>query len=191
MARRLFWRDLTAWVINSATGNPIPNANVTLWTRRTGGTQITDVMNIDDDGLVTTVISGGTLVCDANGILPSFAGPNDGTKQLWADAGVAGGRMMLKAEDSTNASDSSVLLDGAGGTVPKTDFAGATHAHTLTDLPAGSVFFRAAAAGVWPARNSTRADLMCIWVKTAVSDADPAIDSTYMKAGVDIVLRRT
>jgi hypothetical protein len=191
MARRIFWRDPTMWVINPSTGNPIPAANVTLWTRRTGGVQITDVWNVDDDGVVTTSIAGGTLVSDALGILPSFAGPNDGTHQLWADAGSAAGRMMLKAEQPANSGDNTSLVAGDGTLVAASTFAGSTHAHAVADLPAGSVLFKAAASGVWPVRGTTRADIMVIWVKTATSDADPAIDSTYMKTGVDILLRRT
>ena len=190
MARRIFWRDKESRVDNSA-GLPIPSANVTAWTRRTGGTQITDLRAVDDDGVVGAPIASGVLVTDASGYLPSFAGPNDGTSQLWLDAGGAAGRVMVTAELPNNAGDNTTLLAGDGSQVPASTFAGAAHAHALADLPAGGVFHRLCAAGVWPVRGSTRADLLCIWVKTATTDPDPAIDSTYMKSGVDILLRRT
>lgn len=190
MARRIFWRDKESRVDNSA-GVPQASANVTAWTRRTGGTQITDLVAVDDDGVLGAPFVSGVLVTDASGYLPSFAGPNDGTSQLWLDAGGAAGRVMATAELPANAGDNTSLLAGDGSQIPAASFAGATHAHAVADLPAGSVLHKLCAAGVWPVRGTTRADLLVIWVKTATTDPDPAIDSTYMKSGVDILLRRT
>ena len=190
MARRIFWRDKESRV-DSTAGAPIPNANVTAWTRRTGGTQLTDLRAVDDDGVIGAAISGGILVADTNGYLPSFAGPNDGTAQLWLDAGGASGRVMASAELPANAGDNTTLVAGDGTLIPQATFAGASHSHAVAALPAGSVLHKLCAAGVWPVRGTTRSDLLVIWVKTATSDPDPAIDSTYMLTGVDILLRRT
>lgn len=190
MPRRIFWRDAASRVDNTS-GMPIPNANVTAWTRRTGGTQHTDLRAVDDDGVIGAAISGGILVTDAGGYLPSFAGPNDGTSQLWLDAGGSVGRVMVSAESPVNAGDNTTLVAGDGSLIPTSTFAGAVHSHSVADLPAGSVLHKLCNAGVWPVRGTTRADLLVIWIKTAVSDPDPAINSTYMLSGVDILLRRT
>lgn len=189
MARRLFWTDPSSRVDTTA-GVPIGGATVTMWTRRTGGSQVTDLQTIDDDGVLTGAIAGGNVICDAQGYLPSFAGPTDGRAILWADAGIAGGRKALMADLGFATGDNTSVIAGDGSLIALATLAGATHSHAVGDLPAGSVIFKAAAAGVWPVRGSTRTDILCIWVKTAITDADPAINSTYMQ-GNDILLRRT
>lgn len=119
MARRIFWTDPSARVDNTA-GVPIAGANVTMWTRRTGGTQVTDLQTVDDDGNTTGAISGGVVVCDAQGYLPSFAGPADGRMILWADAGVAGGRKALTADFAAQTGDQFSVLLADGTTYPLT-----------------------------------------------------------------------
>jgi hypothetical protein len=189
MARRLFWAD-PASRVDSTSGVPIGGANVTVWTRRTGGTQVTDLQSIDDDGVLTGAVSGGILVCDAQGYLPSFAGPTDGRNLLWADAGIAGGRKALMADLGSNTGDNTTLVAGDGSLIPISTFPAVTHSHAVADLPAGGVIARFCVAGTWQVRGTTRTDLLCLWVKLATSDADPAINSTYMQAN-DILLRRT
>jgi len=187
MARRKFWADPYSIVVNPTTGSGIPSATVTLWTLRTGGVQITDLFLMDDAGAATTAIT--QLTCDSNGYLPSFLGPPDGTQQMWADAGVAGGRKMLTADLEAAAGTGTNLMLDDGNTTPLNTLAGTTHNHVLADMPAGSVFYRRY-AGSWPVRGSTRSDIQCRWIKNAVADPDPAIDSTYAKDGVDVLERR-
>lgn len=187
MARRNFWSGPADYVVNVSTGKPIVGATVTFWTLSVGGTQITDLKLLNSDGSLGASVT--SLTTDSNGFVPSFAGPPDGTAQLWADAGIAAGRKMMNADLPVAAGDGTNLMKDDGTTTPASGFASSTHGHTtLADLPPGSVFYRRY-SGSWPVRGSTRTDLMCIWVKNAVADPDPAIDSTYALSPVDVLWR--
>lgn len=46
-------------------------------------------------------------------------------------------------------------------------------------------------SGAWPVRGVLPAGTVVIWVKRVSTDPDPSIDSTFMLAGVDILLSAT
>lgn len=63
-----------------------PGVSVTCWNAATGGTQHTDLTDVDG----ITPIPGGTLTTDSTGALPEFFGP-DGVRSLYLDANAGGG----------------------------------------------------------------------------------------------------
>jgi hypothetical protein len=69
-----------------------PLATITMWTAKSGGSQVTDLL--DASSAAVTVIQ-----TDAYGNVPPFSGPNDSTAILWADAG-GGLRVALHATDT-------------------------------------------------------------------------------------------
>lgn len=69
--------DFTASLIG---GVPhMQSAVVTFWTAKTGGVRLTDLL--DETGTATMSISS-----HADGQIPPFSGPNDGTLSMWGDA---------------------------------------------------------------------------------------------------------
>lgn len=100
MARRPYAGTATDYVMN-AQGDPLPGrdeqGNVlvsgTAWDAVSGGTQVTDLQNLDG-----SAITGGVLVPDQNGRLPRFLGPDpDVAGRLWLDFGT--GRYLFLATD--------------------------------------------------------------------------------------------
>lgn len=91
MARRPFG-GTAAEVAEDRRGNRVPGATATLWTARSGGTQITDLQ--DPAG---TALTGGVITADSDGVF-MWLGPADGTDTAWLDGG-AGSRTLTLATD--------------------------------------------------------------------------------------------
>ncbi|GLY32099.1 hypothetical protein Kisp02_54640 [Kineosporia sp. NBRC 101731] len=89
-------------------GRPVAGVPVKVFTARTGGTQITDLVAVDDAGNLGAAIPSGILVSDRDGLIPAFAGPDGGPVAVWVNTGQGGVRNLLRA-DSTGGG-------GGGGT---------------------------------------------------------------------------
>jgi hypothetical protein len=68
-------------------GRVVPGATLTIWSARTGGTQITDLL--DKDSVATT-----TVTSDADGSIVYY-GPNNDLSVHWADSG-QGSRIAIR-----------------------------------------------------------------------------------------------
>lgn len=97
--RQKFWKNSSSGVINPTTNVLLPGATGTAWTAAVGGTQVLDLQYIDASGASTGAVPSGILVTDADGFVPSFNGPPDGTGQLWLDFGH--GRFAVTAFSQT------------------------------------------------------------------------------------------
>ncbi len=106
MARRPFAGGGDAVVFSLSAGvlQPMPFAAGTVWTQRSGGSQVTDLADTSGQPL-----SG--LTTDALGAIPPFLGPADGRDELWADFGR--GRYLLTPTDLADKVE--VLEEGGGG----------------------------------------------------------------------------
>ena len=76
-------------------GRVVPGATLTIWSARTGGTQITDLTDVDSVA-VTTVTS------NADGSVVYY-GPNNDLSVHWADSGV-GQRVAIRPVDGSQVS---------------------------------------------------------------------------------------
>jgi hypothetical protein len=93
MTRRQFGGgpgDFVATVDGSNFLHAVPLQTVTFWTARTGGTQITDLLDLSSNPI-------SSVTTDLNGLLPPFQGPNTGADTLWVDGG--GTRTIIIATD--------------------------------------------------------------------------------------------
>jgi len=89
VARNMYGATSADFTLTSG-GRPVPGAELTIWDARTGGTQITDLLDVDS-AAVTVVTS------DAAGLVV-FYGPDGGTGTLWLDSGV-GSRLAVHPTD--------------------------------------------------------------------------------------------
>lgn len=88
-------------------GRIVPNAELTVWTAREGGTQLIDLLTVDEDA-VTTVES------DDNGHV-IFYGPDNVDYSLWLDSG-EGPRLLIRTIQLVGPVDevtTSTIQDGA------------------------------------------------------------------------------
>ena len=91
MARNMYGATSADFTITSG-GRVIPGAVLTLWTARTGGTQITDLLDVDSVACTTvTSASDGSVV---------YYGPNNDKTVHWADDG-QGARIAIRPVDIT------------------------------------------------------------------------------------------
>ena len=91
MARNMYGATSADFTITSG-GRVIPGAVLTLWTARTGGTQITDLLDVDS--VATTTV---TSAADGSVV---YYGPNNDKTVHWADSG-QGSRMAIRPTDIT------------------------------------------------------------------------------------------
>lgn len=104
MARRRFGGAAADWTFVTATADGVsglaqlaPGVEVTFWNSETGGSQYTDLLDIDENP-VTSVVSSDGGDGRAPGTIPPFFGPDDdATTYMWADGG--GPRVLLVAWD--------------------------------------------------------------------------------------------
>ena len=91
MARNMYGATSADFTLTSG-GRVVPGATLTVWTARTGGTQVTDLLDADSVAC-TTVTSGadGSVV---------FYGPNNEKSTLWLDSG-QGSRIAVRPVDIT------------------------------------------------------------------------------------------
>jgi hypothetical protein len=104
MARNMYGATSADFTLTSG-GRIVPGATMTIWSERTGGTQITDLLD-RDSAAATTVTSG------ADGSI-LYYGPNNDKTVHWADTGV-GSRVAVRPVDITG--DPPVLSIGTVGT---------------------------------------------------------------------------
>lgn len=91
MARNMYGATSADFTITSG-GRVIPGAVLTLWTARTGGTQITDLLDVDSVACTTvTSAADGSVV---------YYGPNNDKTVHWADSG-QGSRIAIRPVDIT------------------------------------------------------------------------------------------
>ena len=104
MTRNMYGATSADFTITSG-GRVIPGAVLTLWTARTGGTQITDLLDVDSVACTTvTSAADGSVV---------YYGPNNDKTVHWADSG-QGSRIAIRPVDITG--DPPVLSIGTVGT---------------------------------------------------------------------------
>ena len=106
MARRQFGGAPTDYVVNVATGAPLPSAVATVWTAATGGSQITDLQT-----WAGATITSVTPDADSH---YRFLGPNDNTALVWLDTGGAY-RYVAFANDTTSRVST---LEGTSARIP-------------------------------------------------------------------------
>lgn len=96
MARLTFGGTGGDFVVSS-TGAPMPGDTGTVWTARTGGSQVTDLRDVSGNALATS----GVIVAGSYGEV-IFQGPDDGgaTTALWVDFG-GGVRVLVKPTTAT------------------------------------------------------------------------------------------
>lgn len=104
MARNMYGATSADFTLTSG-GRVVPGATLTIWSARTGGTQITDLLDVDS--VATT-----TVTSDADGSIVYY-GPNNDKTVHWADSGV-GSRIAIRPVDITG--DPPVLSIGTVGT---------------------------------------------------------------------------
>lgn len=91
MARNLYGATSADFTLTSG-GRVVPGAVLTIWSARTGGTQITDLLD-RDSATTTTVASGG----DGSVV---YYGPDNDKSVHWADSG-QGSRIAIRPVDIT------------------------------------------------------------------------------------------
>lgn len=91
MARNMYGATSADFTLTSG-GRPIPNQTLTLWTARTGGTQITDLTDVY--GVATTTV---TSAADAS---ITYYGPDNDKSVHWAQA-PQGNRFAIRPVDIT------------------------------------------------------------------------------------------
>ena len=116
MARYLYAATPADYVVNASTGLPVPGAVVTVWTARTGGSQVTDLQTLAG-GAITQVTA------DAQGFI-AFYGPDAQNDVLWIYAG-SGSRLAVRPV--MNPTEEGSVLPLSGGTL--------TGALTLSGAP--------------------------------------------------------
>lgn len=103
MARRRFGGGVADWTFTTATADGVtdlaqlaPGVEVTFWNAETGGSQYTDLLDIDENP-ITSVTSSDGSDGRAPGTLPPFFGPDD-VGYMWAEAD-GGPRVLITAWD--------------------------------------------------------------------------------------------
>lgn len=114
----------------------------------------------------------------------------------WLEFGAGGGAVVVPPNSVNPTADTLVMRTNDGrakGSDPSEvdDFATRgwtttqiaaievpTTSVTMSNLPEGMVFARYCINGVWQTRGTTRTDLTCDWISTAVTDADAPIGGT-------------
>src|SRR5574343_806559 len=86
MARNMYGATSADFTVTAA-GRVVPGAVLTVWTARTGGTQVTDLLDADSVA-ATTVTSGG----DGSVV---FYGPDETRDTLWLSSG-QGSRVAVR-----------------------------------------------------------------------------------------------
>lgn len=182
MARHYFLGDMSAWATDLGTDEVsagglsgkhalfIPGASITFWTAQTGGSQITDLL----DMLGTAITS---VTADANGEFPQIQGPDTSpdTLVMWADGnGGAGPRRKVLATDIGD-----LVLSNLSSLLDLID-----QVTTLQDQVANSlgVVVKDTATGTWPTRPAAATARPYMWI----GDSAPPIGGSYAVAGRDI-----
>jgi len=113
MARPTFPPTNDSYVMGLG-GVPYAGIPVRIFTRQSGGTQVTDLVYVGADGTLGASVPSGVLTSDSNGLIPAFAGPDGGPTTLWGNHGLSGERIALTSDPS--ASGGGVSAAAAAGT---------------------------------------------------------------------------
>lgn len=106
MARYLYAASPADYVVDATTGLPIPGAVVTVWSARSGGSQITDLQNLSG-----TAVS--SVTANAQGFY-AFYCPDGYTENVWLSTGT-GDRLVCRTVESPALV--SQVVGKAGGTM--------------------------------------------------------------------------
>ena len=106
MARYLYAATPADYVVDTSTGLPVPSAVVTVWTARTGGSQVTDLQDLS----LATITQ---VTADSYGFI-AFYGPDGTTDNLWISSGT-GPRLLVRVVN--DAALESAVLPLSGGTL--------------------------------------------------------------------------
>src|SRR5690606_25909380 len=125
-------------VVTDAAGNVVSSRPGTVWTARTGGSQVTDILTL------AGTATGGTVTTDSKGRI-AFQGPDGATATLWWDGGDGTRWAVLptetdciaRAQVDTYGVPSSALGSASG--VATLDSGGKVPAGQLPDLSASYV----------------------------------------------------
>lgn len=97
MTRPVFWPTNDSYTLDSYS-NPVAGSPVRIYAAQTGGSPITDLQYVDASGTPTGTVPAGVLRSDQNGLIPAFAGPDNGPLTLWGNHGLAGIRLALTGD---------------------------------------------------------------------------------------------
>ncbi len=112
MARAIFPATNDSLVL-SVGGFPQAGIPVKIYSRQSGGTQITDLTYVGADGVtIGSAVPSGILTSDSNGLLPAFAGPDAGPTTVFGDHGMSGERLALTADPTTTMATASGAAAG-------------------------------------------------------------------------------
>jgi len=103
LARYLYAATPADYVVSATTGLPVPSAVVTVWTARTGGSQVTDLQNLSLVGITQ-------VTADSQGYL-AFYGPDNMTANLWIYAG-SGPRLLVRPVNDLTLAGTALPLSG-------------------------------------------------------------------------------
>jgi hypothetical protein len=131
MARSTFFPTRDSLVLDWF-GTPCAGVPVRVFSRQTGGSQVTDLVAVASDGTLGAAIPGGVLISDGNGAIPAFAGPDGGSRTVWVDTGPGPSRLALTADPSGAGGG---VTGSGGGAVTTTSAIAADAALTGTFAP--------------------------------------------------------
>lgn len=150
MARALYGCTSADFTL-TAGGRLSPGAVLTLWTARTGGTRITDLLTVDGTP-ITEVVSG----ADAS---IAYQGPDNDKSVHWADSG-QGARTAIRPVDITGEPNSlsvGTVTTGAAGSSAAVTITGDAPSQTMNlTIPQGATGPAGASVGVL----TTKGDLL-------------------------------
>src|SRR5574343_767248 len=148
---RAFYGCTSADFTLTAGGRLSPGAVLTLWTARTGGTRITDLLTVDGTP-ITEVVSG----ADAS---IAYQGPDNDKSVHWADSG-QGARTAIRPVDITGEPNSlsvGTVTTGAAGSSAAVTITGDAPSQTVNlTIPQGATGPAGASVGVL----TTKGDLL-------------------------------
>ncbi|MCD5310829.1 hypothetical protein LR394_07980 [Kineosporia babensis] len=154
-------------------GNPQAGIRVRIYTQRTGGTRLTDLVYVNADGSLGAAVPGGDLYSDGDGMIPAFAGPDGGPRTVWGDHGYYGARWALDAESGAGGGGGGGGLTGTGGsTVTTTAQVASDAALSGTYAPINSPAFTGTpSAPTAPAGNNSGQLATTAFVAAAIAAA--------------------
>lgn len=133
MPRPIFWPSNDSWVLDPF-GHPVSGVPVRIWSARHGGVRLLDLQLVDESGTPVAAVLNGILTSDSDGMIPAFAGPDNGPSTVWADHGHSGTRLALTADPKSTGGGG-----GGGGVSPGDLTAGlALKADKTTSIAAGT-----------------------------------------------------
>lgn len=110
-----FGGGIADWTFGAATVSGTPDlaqlaggVTVTFWDAQTGGTQYTDLLDLDGNPIVAVVSSSGDSDTTV-GQIPQFLGPDE-VRSMWAQAGTGPRALMVTTSTNAGSTDPGTLL---------------------------------------------------------------------------------